>query len=57
MQELKLVNQQDITGATALHYAAQGGFLKVSFLPRVKRSLTKSTDEVLSFISPWFYSR
>lgn len=57
MQELKLVNQQDITGATALHYAAQGGFLKVSFLPRVKRSPSKSTDEVLSFISPWFYSR
>lgn len=28
VQELKLVNQQDITGATALHYAAQGGFLK-----------------------------
>ncbi|XP_078360427.1 transient receptor potential cation channel subfamily A member 1-like isoform X2 [Oculina patagonica] len=28
VQELKLVNQQDSTGATALHYAAQGGFLK-----------------------------
>jgi len=28
VQELKLVNLQDSTGATALHYAAQGGFLK-----------------------------
>ena len=29
VQELKLVNQRDSTGSTALHYAAQGGFLKV----------------------------
>ncbi|KAK3728572.1 hypothetical protein QZH41_011655 [Actinostola sp. cb2023] len=28
VQENKLVNQQDSTGATTLHYAAQGGFLK-----------------------------
>ncbi|XP_067037370.1 transient receptor potential cation channel subfamily A member 1-like isoform X2 [Acropora muricata] len=28
VQELKLVNQRDSTGSTALHYAAQGGFLK-----------------------------
>ncbi|CAH3142085.1 unnamed protein product [Porites lobata] len=28
VQKMKLVNQQDSTGATALHYAAQGGFLK-----------------------------
>ena len=29
---MKLVNQQDSTGATALHYAAQGGFLKVRLI-------------------------
>ena len=37
VQELKLVNLQDSTGATALHYAAQGGFLKVRFKAQANR--------------------
>lgn len=39
VQELKLVNQQDSTGATALHYAAQGGFLKVDNTTKIRSEL------------------